>query len=59
MEVRMDTIVKMIPRDQIEEDMCEEAITWLQKGELVAFPMETVYCLGGDALDPEAAKKIY
>ena len=28
-------------------------------GELVAFPTETVYGLGGDALDPEASKKIY
>ncbi len=31
----------------------------LRKGGLVAFPTETVYGLGGNALDPEAAKKIY
>jgi tRNA threonylcarbamoyl adenosine modification protein (Sua5/YciO/YrdC/YwlC family) len=28
-------------------------------GELVAFPTETVYGLGGDALDPDASRKIY
>ena len=31
----------------------------LKEGELVAFPTETVYGLGGNALDREAAKKIY
>ncbi len=31
----------------------------LQEGGLVAFPTETVYGLGGNALDPEASKKIY
>ncbi|MDO4648128.1 MAG: L-threonylcarbamoyladenylate synthase [Eubacteriales bacterium] len=31
----------------------------LKEGGLVAFPTETVYGLGGNALDPEASKKIY
>ena len=31
----------------------------IQKGELVAFPTETVYGLGGNGLDAEASKKIY
>ena len=31
----------------------------LKEGELVAFPTETVYGLGGNALDKSAAKKIY
>ncbi len=31
----------------------------LRRGGLVAFPTETVYGLGGNALDPDAAKKIY
>ena len=31
----------------------------LKKGGLVAFPTETVYGLGGNALDPEASRKIY
>ena len=36
-----------------------EAGTILRNGGLVAFPTETVYGLGGNALDPEASKKIY
>ena len=31
----------------------------LKKGGLVAFPTETVYGLGGNALDPSASRKIY
>ena len=31
----------------------------LQKGGLVAFPTETVYGLGGDALNPDSSRKIY
>jgi L-threonylcarbamoyladenylate synthase len=37
----------------------ELAAELLNKGGLVAFPTETVYGLGGNALDPEASKKIY
>lgn len=37
----------------------KEAGSILQAGGLVAFPTETVYGLGGNALDPEASKKIY
>lgn len=31
----------------------------IKTGEVVAFPTETVYGLGGDALNPEAIRKIY
>lgn len=31
----------------------------LQQGGLVAFPTETVYGLGGDALNPDSSRKIY
>ena len=37
----------------------EIAADILKNGGLVAFPTETVYGLGGDALRPEASKKIY
>lgn len=37
----------------------EVAAEILKSGGLVAFPTETVYGLGGDALMPEASKKIY
>lgn len=36
-----------------------EAGEVLRRGGLVAFPTETVYGLGGDALNPESSRKIY
>ena len=41
-----------------EEDI-EKAAAVIAKGGLVAFPTETVYGLGADAFDKEAAKKAY
>ncbi|MFB6229912.1 MAG: L-threonylcarbamoyladenylate synthase [Salinibacter sp.] len=37
----------------------DEAATHLRRGELVAFPTETVYGLGADALQPEAVQRIF
>ncbi|MGV3488730.1 MAG: L-threonylcarbamoyladenylate synthase [Tuberibacillus sp.] len=37
----------------------EEAAAFIRDGELVAFPTETVYGLGANALSEEAVKKIY
>lgn len=37
----------------------KEAVGVLRRGELVAFPTETVYGLGARALDAKAARKIY
>ena len=42
-----------------EEESFQEAAKVIQQGGLVAFPTETVYGLGGDALREDAAKKIY
>ncbi|MCI5730653.1 MAG: threonylcarbamoyl-AMP synthase [Eubacterium sp.] len=42
-----------------QEKELEQAAQILRRGGLVAFPTETVYGLGGDGLQPEAAKRIY
>lgn len=42
-----------------EEQALQEAGRILRQGGLVAFPTETVYGLGGDALNPESSRKIY
>ena len=42
-----------------DDHMYEEASRILKAGELVAYPTETVYGLGGDALNPDASHKIY
>ncbi|MCR5742382.1 MAG: threonylcarbamoyl-AMP synthase [Lachnospiraceae bacterium] len=52
----METIVV---RESELDDYYEEAGRILREGGLVAFPTETVYGLGGNALDPEASAKIY
>ncbi len=39
--------------------LIEEAAGLIRAGELVAFPTETVYGLGANALDPSAVKKIF
>ena len=55
----MKTILYEIDVDNINEEKMQEAGDLIAAGELVAFPTETVYGLGGDALRPDAAKKIY
>lgn len=42
-----------------QDESFEKAAQILRDGGLVAFPTETVYGLGGDALNPESSKKIY
>ena len=42
-----------------EEEALREAGAVMQSGGLVAFPTETVYGLGGDALNKESSRKIY
>lgn len=55
----METIVKRIDRENIREEDFAAAAGIIQRGGLVAFPTETVYGLGADALNPLAAAKIY
>lgn len=46
----------------MEEEHSEhikEAALWIKRGEVVAFPTETVYGLGANALDESAVKKIF
>lgn len=50
--IRMDLI-------NMNEEAIREAGAILQNGGLVAFPTETVYGLGGNALDEQAAARIY
>lgn len=55
----MDTIIEKVDPGNIDVDVMEQAGKLIAEGELVAFPTETVYGLGGDALDPDASRKIY
>lgn len=55
----MNTQIIKIDSQNIDTQKMEEAGKLIAEGQLVAFPTETVYGLGGDALDPEASRKIY
>lgn len=56
---KMKTIIRKADCEKIDRKLMEEAGELLKKGELVAFPTETVYGLGANALDSKAAEKIY
>lgn len=55
----MKTIIQTMDRKNLNAKDFETAIQLLKEGQLVAFPTETVYGLGGNALDETAAKRIY
>ena len=52
---------KIFKIENLEKDkaMIEEAANIIKSGGTVVFPTETVYGLGGNALDEEGARKIY
>lgn len=45
--------------EEDDKECLKEAGEILKAGGLVAFPTETVYGLGGDALNPDSSRKIY
>lgn len=55
----MDTQVVKMDEEHIDEQIIQKAGRIIRTGGLVAFPTETVYGLGGDALNPGSAQKIY
>ena len=55
----MTTKIFTISPDDTENPALSEAARILRTGGLVAFPTETVYGLGGDATDANAARAIY
>lgn len=55
----MNTVCINVDEESTTWETLEPAIKIIQQGGLVAFPTETVYGLGADALDEMAAKKIY
>ena len=55
----MQTIIRKIDENCIDQEIMKEAGALLKSGALVAFPTETVYGLGANALDEKASAKIY
>lgn len=55
----METKVAVVKETDINTEIIAQAGEILKKGGLVAFPTETVYGLGGDALNKESSRRIY
>lgn len=55
----METKIQRINPEMFQNEELSDACEVLRQEGLVAFPTETVYGLGGDAMHPEAAEKIY
>lgn len=50
---------ELVKINSIKDEALTKAADFIKNGGLVAFPTETVYGLGGDGLNSEAASKIY
>lgn len=55
----MKTELRKVDSSYIDEKIMEEAAEIIRSGGLVAFPTETVYGLGADALNARASERIY
>ena len=55
----MNTEIYRLLPNETDNDAIKKAARIIASGGLVAFPTETVYGLGGDATDKNAAEKIY
>lgn len=55
----MKTKIIKIDENNIDKEALREAGEILKRGGLVAFPTETVYGLGGDALNESSSERIY
>ncbi len=55
----MQTKWVICPKETIDKEAICQAGEIIRSGGLVAFPTETVYGLGGDALSPDSSRKIY
>lgn len=54
-----DTIIIEIDPEEIDNKLINKCASILREGGLVAFPTETVYGLGANALDPKAVRNIF
>lgn len=55
----MKTLVEKIDIENINKDVIKDGAELIKKGELVAFPTETVYGLGASGLDARACENIF
>ena len=54
-----NTLIASVNADQVDDKKLKPFAKMLREGKTVAFPTETVYGLGADAMNPEAVKAIF
>lgn len=57
--MNLDTKILLVDEKNIDKDIINEGGSLLKNGGLVAFPTETVYGLGANALEKDAVRKIF
>lgn len=55
----METIIRVVEDIEKDYEIIREGAEYIKKGQLVAFPTETVYGLGANALDAGAVRRIF
>ena len=55
----MKTSVVQVDPNAPQPDVIKQACETLRRGGLVAFPTDTLYALGGNALDPKAIERVH
>lgn len=51
--------ILQVSADYFKSNYIEDAVTLLQKGEVIAFPTDTLYGVGADLRNEEAVQKLY
>lgn len=59
MSTRMQTQLWKVDPNNIDQEIIAQAAELIKRGEVVAFPTETVYGLGADGLNPDAVRAIF
>ena len=54
----MTELIRIDPKEPYKEEI-DRAAAYLKEGQVIAYPTETIYGLGADALSKKAVKKIY
>jgi len=58
-DISVNTKVLRVDPQNIDMNAIREAARVIREGGIVAFPTETVYGLGANAYNPEAARKVF
>lgn len=59
MKKKFRTEVRKVDEKKLDQSIIENASRLIRSGEIIAFPTETVYGIGGNALDPTPVSRIF